>query len=505
MDLIYAGRPDSALVVVEHFRRMDPGDPLVLLMKARTLRERLNDEDDDKALIREGTKPMHAALDSVITLCKDALKKGDENPEYYFYRGYAWLNKAQLHVLTQSHWTAGREAARGKKDLERYMEKVPDDPDAHGTFGAYLYFADVLPGFFKLLAKLLFIPSGDRERGMEFLRYAAAHDGLFTRDWQMALAGIEFIFEGNFEEGVEAFIDLCDRYPYYTRFVEPLGIVAPIHPLRMRELGNLEKKAIAEHFTLGENAANRALIKRLNVHQAFINAYFGHAEDALSQFTALIEDPPDHPDWVLPIALLNRGYLFQQTGRIDEARAAFETVRSSKRLKYYHGTAKVMLRSLDDSMKTVDLSDLNSIRHLYDGRLEDAADALERYKETYGEDALSDFYSGDVEVFKQNFAAASEAFKRALNRKESGGDQIYQTFASLRLAEIAGQEGRYDDAKNHLQRAKTYCHANFLLDFLIRSRKHYYEFLKDGKIDTRPALLVRAQNPPPGAIDSTTR
>jgi tetratricopeptide (TPR) repeat protein len=505
MDLIYAGRPDSALAEIERCRRADPGDPLVLLMRARAMRERLNDEDDDKSLVKEGTKPMHAALDTAITLCEEALEQGDKDPEGYFYRGYAWLNKAQLHVLTRSHWTAGREAARGKKDIERYLERVPDDPDAHGTFGAYLYFADVLPGFFKFLAKLLFIPSGDRERGLAFLHYAAAHDGLFTRDWQMVLAGIEFIFEGNFEEGTEAFIDLCDRYPYYTRFVEPLGVVAPIHPLRMREFGSLEKKAITAHLTLGTDNADWDLIKRLNVHQAFINAYFGNAEDAVVQFAELIEDPPRHPDWVLPIALLNRGFLHQKTGRFDEAREAFETVLSSKGMKYYHGTAKTMLRGLDASPKTVNLNDLSAIGRLYDGEIENAAAALARFKEAYGEDALTDFYSGDLAVFEQDFEAASEAFRRALEREESGGGQIYQMFSSLRLAEIEGQRLRYDDARDLLKHAKTYCHANFLLDFLIRSRKHFYEFLDDGKIDSQPALLVRHQDLQPRTQESSSR
>jgi len=108
-------------------------------------------------------------------------------------------------------------------------------------------------------------------------------------------------------------------------------------------------------------------------------------------------------------------------------------------------------------------------------------------------------------VFEQDFAAAKESFSRALDRNESGGDQIYQMFASLRLAEIAGQQGRFGDAKDYLERAKKYCHANYLLDFLVRSRKRYYELQDEDKIDTWPALLVRDHNRSLGANPPTTR
>ncbi|MEJ2722903.1 MAG: hypothetical protein P8181_17460, partial [bacterium] len=85
--LIYAGRVDSALSVVEAFEREIPGDPFVLLIKAKVLRERLNDEDNDKDSIKRGTEPIHAVIDRAVEMCDDALDRPDPEPRFYFYRG----------------------------------------------------------------------------------------------------------------------------------------------------------------------------------------------------------------------------------------------------------------------------------------------------------------------------------------------------------------------------------------------------------------------------------
>jgi predicted negative regulator of RcsB-dependent stress response len=127
---------------------------------------------------------------------------------------------------------------------------------------------------------------------------------------------------------------------------------------------------------------------------------------------------------------------------------------------------------------------------VYSGQVAEASAGIERYKQLHGEDALTDFYSGDLKVFENDLAGARIDFERAVERDETGGDQIYQMFAALRLAELHGQDGDFNKAIDKLDDAKKFCHANYLLDFIIRSRKRFYELVKDGKLDAKPALLI---------------
>lgn len=488
-DLTYISRPDSALAVLDQHHRNDPNDPFVLLLKAKVLRERLNDEDNDKNLINESTLPIHAVLDTAINICNEALDKDTVDPKYYFYRGYGWLNKAQLYVLTKGYWSAGRAAGRGKGDLERYLERYPDDPDALGMLGTYFYFADAIPNLVKLVAKLLLIPGGDREKGLEMLEYGATHEGLFTTDWRMVLAAVHLVFEGHFERGADEFAGLLEEYPRYTRLVEPLGVVAPMYPRRVREIEEAEIAALESQLAMDGKHIDWNLVKRMWLHQAFTNSYFGDVAGAMEQYQRLIEAPPDHPDWVLPISLLNHGYFEQRTGRIDAARTAYERVLAGDEMKFYHSAAKQMAASLDAAHKSVPLEDMNFVSLIYRGQVAEASAGIEHYKKTHGEDALTDFYSGDLKLFAQDLSGAKNDFERAVERKEEGGDQIYQMFAALRLAELHGQDGDIREAIEILENSKKFCHANYLLDFLIRSRKRFYELVKDGKIDSRPALL----------------
>lgn len=493
MDLLYVNRPDSALTLLRAQQAVSPKDPFVLLLKAKVLRERLNDEDNDKNLIRRSTESIHAVIDSAIALSNEALDRDVKDYRQYYYRGYGWLRKAELNVLTRSYWGAGRAASRGKDDLERYLDRYPDDADARGILGAYFYFADAIPGFVKIVAKLLLIPVGDREKGLEMIRYAATHEGLFSTDWQFVLAAIDLVFEGNFEKGTDEFVDLLRKHPYYTRLAEPIAVVAPLYPARTKELRTAAALAVDTHLTLGPSSIDWNLVKRLRLVNAFTDSYFGRPRRAVEEYTALIEDPPRHPDWVLPIALLNRGYLLQKTGNADEARKGFETVRTNARSAYYHRVSEVMLETVGKPLKTFDLADLDFVAAIYDGAYDDAAKRLDRYKTEHGEDALSDFYTGDLAALTGDFAAARRAYERALSRSEAGGDQIYQLYSGARLAELLVAEGRYSEARQCLKRAREYWYANYLLRFLLESRERFYELVERGRIDATPGLFA----PPP--------
>ncbi len=495
LEILYSNRPDSALALTRFYQKENPKDPYPILLEAKLLRDRLNDEDNNKELIRQATPPIHAALDRAIALSDGALQRDVKDYRQYYYRGYGWFMKAQLHALTKSYWNAARAASHGKGDLERYLDKYPDDPDAQGALGAYLYFADALPGFIKIIAKLFLIPEGDRERGLAMMEFAATHKGAFSTDWRFVLAALNLVFEGNFEKGSDGLLRLLEEYPYYTRLAEAVAVVETLYPARTREFFAVVETSIDDHLSVGEQHADWQLIKRIQLVQAFTESYFGNPRDAIEMYAPLLENPPPHPDWIVPIALLNRGFLQQRMGKADDARKAFDTVLKGDRWPVYHPAAKAMLESVDVPVKTIDTDDLEFVQMLYDGKFDDASRLLERYQGIYGEDVLHEFYSGDLEALTGDFTAARKAYERALACDARGGEQIYQMYAAIRLAELAGADGRYSEARSLLKRAQRYCHANYLLDFLIESRQRYYHLVDAGRLDAKPSLFVRSRTP----------
>ncbi len=489
--LIYGGRPDSALAVLNSGEFAGSSDPMVYLLRARAIRGHLSDEDDDKKLVARDAAEMAAQLDTVIALCDEALQHEAADPIYLYYRGRAWLGKAQFNVLTRSYWSAGRNAGKAKSDLEKFLKNSPDHADAQGDLGAFLYFADTLPGVIKFFSKLLFFPSGDRDRGLEMLNFAASNPSMFRVDYQVAVAAIDFLFEGYLEQGAVAMRALVDERPGYTRLVEPFGVLTPLDPLRVREYQRLEDHVLATRLGMTGAWMDWSLIKRIRLHRAYADMYFRSPSAALEQFTEFIEDPEERPDWALPLALINRGQLYAKSGRTDEALAAFETVLADDYMKHFHDLAGQMSKSLEKPWKTIDLDDLDFIGAIYDGDLAAGGAGLKEYGRLYGRDVVFYFYLGELEVFAQDFNAAQRAYETCLRAEIEGGDQSYQMYAALRLAEISGLQNRYKEAKEYVKKAREYLHVGYLLDFMIHSREHYYELLENGTLTTPPTLLLK--------------
>jgi hypothetical protein len=436
--LLYEGRSDSALSILNSPKYARSSDPWVYLLRARMMRDRLADEDDNKKLIAEDGKPILAQLDTVIALCDGALDQSASDPVYLYYRGRAWLGKAQIHTLTRSYWSAGRSAGKAKNDLDKYLKQVPDNADAQGDLGAFLYFADTLPGVLKFVSKILRFPSGNRDRGLEMIHYAASHRAVFQVDYKIAVAAINLLFEGRFGEGADQMLALIDANPGYTRLVEPLGVVAPLDPLRIREYQRIEDKVIATRQSMSVTPVEMSLITRIALHRAYLDMYFLSPSSALVELTSLVDKPVDRPDWMLPLAVVNRAQLLPKSGDTAAALAEFETVRANETMKHYHDLSKNLIKSLDPPWKTVNLDDLNFIGSIYDDKLADAGVGLKEYGRIYGRDVIYFFYLGELETFAQDFVAAQRAYEMCLKIEVEGGDQSYQMFAALRLAELSG-------------------------------------------------------------------
>lgn len=495
LDLLYLGRSGRALSLAERYIEVNPNDPLPYLMMARVMREMLPEQDDNKELIRENASPIHDRLDEAIRICESGLREDDENLRLTFFKGWAWMFKAQLHALGGSYWSAGRSAAKGNKDLEKYIEKNPDDPDAKGILGTFLYFADTLPSVIKIIKTLFLIPGGDREKGLEYLHYACSREGLLQTDHQIVLGAIYTIFEGRFEEGVNVFTALLDRYPDYLRLVEPLAIVRTFYPSKIQYLLNIELSSIARSRQSMDTELDGETIQRLRYHRSYSNMFFESPSLAMGEFSSLIDEAPARPDWLVPLSLVNLGCLYANSGRMDDATAAFERVLQDEEMKRFHDIASDMMKTKNSQDESLIAGDGNFIHNIYFMNPKSAESALQNYQSEKGSTVLYEFYRGETMLLTGNYEAASTHFTNALDLDVPVYSQAYQMLAAVRMAEIKGLQGDYNAAIKYLDDGLDYYHKEFLIDMLIEGRKRFYERLKKGELNVDPSVLIASPLP----------
>ncbi|MBI4720370.1 MAG: hypothetical protein HY770_03935 [Chitinivibrionia bacterium] len=495
LEQLYQDRLDSARTMADEFEANHPEDPLPLLIKARVMRETLSDQDDEKKLIEWDAEPIMGCLDRAIAVCDERLDSKDRDSDCYFYRGWAWMFKAQLSALSANYWSAGRSAKRGKDDLEEYLALHPGDPDASGILGTFLYFADTLPTIVKIIKSLFLIPGGDSAEGLRLLDLASGHEGILSVDHGILLSAIYTVFEGRFEDGTRSFAGLLERYPSYIRLIEPIGLLASLSPGEIRNFQHLLSRTLARHDGARRDGADGDSIRRIRYHLSYSHMFFNPPEQAIQEFTELLNDNPERPDWLRPLSMLNLGVLCANTGQKDKARRFFQTVLSDGAMHRFHDVANTMLDGLDEGEGCVDGVYSRLVAAIYDRRFEESRSLLEEFKRASGETVYSDFYQGEMELLAGNRAAAEHAYRCALDRSVPSYAEGYQMLAAFRLAEIRGAEKDYRAAAGILDGALEYYHKEFLADMLIKGRKRLYSGLADGSIETTPSLMLPGASP----------
>ena len=172
MDRVFRAQVRDQLAWTDSLAGECRGEPMFHLMRARLIRELLPVDDEGNQDLKREAEPLYSELETTIAYCDERIKAGDKDDRLHLYRGWAWMLKSHVHTFERSFWSAGRESKKGKEDLDWYLERHPDDPVASSLMGAFLYFADTLPSAFKFVSKLLFLPAGDRDRGLQMMKTA---------------------------------------------------------------------------------------------------------------------------------------------------------------------------------------------------------------------------------------------------------------------------------------------------------------------------------------------
>ena len=488
IDRVFRAQVRDELAWTDSLAQECKGEPMYHLIRARLYRELIPVDDESKEVLKREARPLYRELETVIALCDERIKAGDNDAKLRLYRGWAWMLMSHVHTYEKSFWSAGRESKKGKEDLEWYLQQHPDDLVASSLMGAFLYFADTLPSAYKFVSKLLFLPSGDRDRGLQMMELARAEHSVMETDNALILYSVYLGFEGRYEEGLAGFDRLRQQYPLHATFVRPEALMAPLLPARTTAAEDSLDVAAARVSSLPGRNADLSTSALILFERAYADRFF-NPQRAIERFEVILGEAPEHPDWVPGFAAFELGRMQAASGNTEAARRAFDLVIRDDHVEYLRDDAKSMVSALQKYPKGTGIGPAN-VTAIY-GLDEEARKAVRAELVAKTSPTIADqFYLGEAWLMSGDLDKALTAYTGAINPPAPPWDHSYQMIACARAAEILGARGDFEAASKHYERAQSFWHKEFLLDWVMSARQRYFQRLKSGEEKTRPTLLT---------------
>ncbi len=441
---IYDGYPRAAAALLDSLERECAGEPFFLIAQARLMLESVPEDDLDKAFAKEQTQPVLATLQQVIKVCDQRLDTGGDELELRRLRGWARMVRSQAHAQGGSFYTAGREAGRGKNDLEFYLKTHPDDPLANGLLGGFLYFSDAVPAILQFLSKLMFLPTGDRARGLEMIGVAETGQSAKAEDFRVLAMVVNVIFEGRWEEGLPQAISLQEDHPAYARLALPLSAMRLLAPGLGAGLG--ARIDVSEATAAGRPVedVDTPSLWMSRTYRAWIDRLLRGPAVAEPGFAAIVVAAPARPDWVAEFA----------RGQLEELAA---------------DRADGVPDALVAAVWVADADSLPAVAAALDGLADSSLRAA--------------FFAAECRLRMGEIAAAEDLYKRVAAWEGPGHLEPFRMIASARVGEIRARAGRYRAASRWYERAVDRHGEVYRVDWMLQGRaRRFDELSRDGGV-----------------------
>jgi tetratricopeptide (TPR) repeat protein len=150
-------------------------------------------------------------------------RREPERAEAWFYLAGSYAPLVQWRVLRGERLAAARDGKRIKDALERALQLDPSLDDAYFGIGLYHYYADVAPAAAKLLRMLLFLPGGDRAKGLKEMLQAREHGELLRGEADYQLQVVYLWYEQKPAEALEILERLDAQYATNPLFLQQIA------------------------------------------------------------------------------------------------------------------------------------------------------------------------------------------------------------------------------------------------------------------------------------------
>ncbi|HKY06195.1 MAG TPA: hypothetical protein VJQ56_14965 [Blastocatellia bacterium] len=154
-------------------------------------------------------------------------KSEQEADDALYYLGSAYAMRSRVSFYQNHGVPAARQARTAQDHLNALIRTNPEYWDAYFALGSIYYRAGALmdSSLARLASAMLgakALPSGDRERGLEYLKKAADRSTLAGVDAKLALLEIYALTESRFDQSLTLARQLAAAYPHNQTFARYL-------------------------------------------------------------------------------------------------------------------------------------------------------------------------------------------------------------------------------------------------------------------------------------------
>jgi hypothetical protein len=146
-----------------------------------------------------------------------------KNAEAWFYLAGSYAPLVQWQVLRGERLGAARNGNRVRQTLEHALALDPALADAHFGIGIYEYYADVASAGAKMLRFLLFLPGGDRVKGLQAIDQTRQSGRLLRGEADFQRYLIDIWYEHRPDEALAILKSLDARYPTNPIFLQRIA------------------------------------------------------------------------------------------------------------------------------------------------------------------------------------------------------------------------------------------------------------------------------------------
>jgi tetratricopeptide (TPR) repeat protein len=344
IDHVYNLEFERAETEFRELIRMNPGHPAGYFFSAMVQWWRIMIDIDNEQYDREFLK----ALDGVVDMCDSLLEKNPNDVTAIFFKGGAIGFQGRLRFHRNDYLGA---ANAGRKALPLVQDASSLDPNNFDILlgsGIYNYYADVIPSEYPFVKPLiLFIPPGDRQKGIEQLT-KASRQGLYASvEASYFLMQIYYFYERDYLQALDLALRLTARFPdnmlfhrYAGRCYVSLGNWSAAEPIFQE---------IAARVRKGMRGYGPAVEREAEYYLGVAAMGARRLDEALTHFYRCDElsrvlDKNEQSGF-MALANLRIGMAYDAQSRRDLALAQYKKVLALKDYKDSHAQAEQYTRS----------------------------------------------------------------------------------------------------------------------------------------------------------------
>lgn len=291
------------------------------------------------------------SLEGVIDLCDDILDKHENDVTALFFKGGAlgFIGRLKFH---RDDWLGAADA--GRKALPIVQDASAADPencDIYLGTGIYNYYAEVIPEQYPVAKPLLlFIPAGDRKKGIRQLHIAAAKGKYASVEAAYFLMQLYYQYEKLYADALAIARDLHRRFPGNMLFHKYVGrCYVSMNNLQMADS---VFRDILARCAAGRRGYNAVTEREAEYYVGVYEMSMDHDAAALQHFFRCDElsrrVDQDGPSGFMVLANLKAGMACDALGRREDALRQYSKV---LRMKEYQNSHELAERYLETPWK----------------------------------------------------------------------------------------------------------------------------------------------------------